>query len=442
MILLKRIIKGFINYWPLRLQAIVFLLVFVLLKQTLGYFINDEASSYHAIATLLLKLVYAITGVILSFSVLFLLLPYLSNVFHSFRRPILPDLKPISVNRTAFSIPAFLLPFLGSVSVRLVPFQKASSVLTVFQSTALFPLFMRGELHWKQELVDLYRIQFIIIYHSDFLNLFRLPLKINLKVNLSRWPQSEEVVSRVVPAAVAKSDVFRIEDLKKIDGEYLSYKSFEEGDDIRRIVWNIYARNRELVIRQPEIMNPYASHINFVPLFYSENLSIVPQTIVRFCLSEYKQKIWRLYLELSNGKIEVRYQSALTVDVHYSTDQKGIRDSITEAEWLSIQNDAFHFPKRFPAVMVLSAFASDELLDTVLVHPEITLIYVSLDQFTLRKRPLLEKIFLNDNQSVRTAMDVWSVHPLYRQLQLKEQKRLSSFKNNPQVKVLTNEVDN
>ncbi len=442
MTLVKFIYKWFVNYWPVRFQAIVFLTVFVFIQQALGYFINDDASSYQAIATLLLKIVYAVTGGVLSFSVVSLLLPYFSNLFQAIKKPIHPELRPVSGNRTAFSIPKFLLPFLGSISVRLMPSEKSSSVLTVFQSEALIPFFMRGVLHWKQELVDLYRIQAIIIYHSDFLSLFRLPLKIDLQANLARWPQVDELKPRFVPVAVAKSEKFRIDELKKIEGEYLSYKTFEEGDDIRRIVWTIYARNRELVIRQPEIMNPYASHINFVPLFYSENLITAPQGVIRYYLSEYKQQVWKIYLELCAEGSEVRFQSSLTLDSHYGTDQKNIRDQITGAEWQSLNQTTILLPRKFPSVVVIPAIAPDEVVNALLIHPEITLVYIPMDFFALRKRPVLEKLFMNDNQSIRTIMDIWHVQPSYHQIQLRERQRLSMFKAYPQVKVLGNEVGN
>lgn len=425
-------------YWPLRLQAFIFILVFLLLRASLGYFIHDETSSYQAIATLILKIVYVFTGGMLVLSTLSVSIPYLFNLIQSYRKKVNPNLTAGTSNLTIFSVKGMLLPFLGSVSVRLIPAGRSFTILTQFQSIASIPIFMRGVLHWKEELVDVYRVRSIVIYHCDFLHLFRLPLNLVANFNLSHWPEATGIKERSAPASAAIKDEFRIEELKRIEGEYLSYKAYEFGDDIRRIVWNVYARNRELVIRQPESFNPYASHIHFVPLFYADIPVIAPPQVIDFYLSEFKQQIWKVFLELESSGCEVRFQSALTSNANYYTDKQVIRNQITNYDWLSISESGFIIPNNFSGVVVLSALSPDSPINEILAQPNITLIYIPLSYFELRKRPFIEKLFMKDELSIRPIHDFWQLNPAYRELQSKDKYRLNRFKNYPNVQVLGN----
>ena len=72
----------------------------------------------------------------------------------------------------------------------------------------------------------------------------------------------------VSPKKTETLDV-RIDQLRRVEGEYLNYKDFEAGDDVRRIVWKVYAKNRELVVRVPEQFEPYASHLYLYATFHA-----------------------------------------------------------------------------------------------------------------------------------------------------------------------------
>ena len=83
-----------------------------------------------------------------------------------------------------------------------------------------------------------------------------------------------------------------------MEGEYLNYKNFENNDDVSRIVWKIYAKNKELVVRIPEIMDPYASHVYlYASFFTSFNVAGSTPVEVPF-LNYYKAMIWTLYQNL------------------------------------------------------------------------------------------------------------------------------------------------
>ncbi len=101
----------------------------------------------------------------------------------------------------------------------------------------------------------------------------------------------------------------RIDQLRKVEGEYLNYKSFESGDDVRRIVWKVYAKNRDLVIRIPERMEPYASHLYFYASFHTsiQSNSLRNNDYFSEMLNFYKNNVWAVYETLLQKEWQIHY---------------------------------------------------------------------------------------------------------------------------------------
>ena len=95
--------------------------------------------------------------------------------------------------------------------------------------------------------------------------------------------------------------------MRKVEGEFLNYKNFENNDDVRRIVWKIYAKNKELVVRIPEMMDPYASHVYLYASFFSSSISKAMRTVEDPFLNYYKVITWSVYQNLVKQGFEVRY---------------------------------------------------------------------------------------------------------------------------------------
>ena len=85
------------------------------------------------------------------------------------------------------------------------------------------------------------------IYFQDMLHLFSLAAAQPVQGHFYQPPVlAQDQDAEVFPKKTESMDV-RIEQLRRVEGEHLNYKDFESGDDVRRIVWKIYAKNRELL---------------------------------------------------------------------------------------------------------------------------------------------------------------------------------------------------
>ncbi len=222
----------------------------------------------------------------------------------------------------------------------------------------------------RMELPDIkeYELRGGFVYFQDMLHIFSLAVAQPIAGHFYQPPVlQEQEGDEVSPKKTENMDV-RIEQLRRVEGEHLSYKDFEAGDDVRRIVWKVYARNRELVVRVPEMYEPYASHLYFYASFHAAvKAQWMGEGYLKEMLNYYKNYIWTVYDTLSKKEWEVRYIS----------DQSfAILDQLTETERVArvISNSSWHkdmglpqyFNPRTGAVLCVSSLTDPQELTNLL----------------------------------------------------------------------------
>lgn len=153
-----------------------------------------------------------------------------------------------------------------------------------------------------------YELRGGFVYFEDMLRLLSLPVKEKLSGHFYQPPTAVlPPEDEVAPKKTETLDV-RIDQMRRVEGEYLAYKSFESGDDVRRIVWKVYARNRELVVRNPERFEPYASHLYFYASFgVRKGYNFLEEGYGREMLNWYKARVWSVYGALAKKEFQLRY---------------------------------------------------------------------------------------------------------------------------------------
>jgi hypothetical protein len=164
----------------------------------------------------------------------------------------------------------------------------------------------------------------------------------------------------------------RIDQLRRVEGEYLNYKDFEAGDDVRRIVWKVYAKNRELVVRVPEMFEPYASHLHLYASFYEDVKSKwVASGYMSEMLNYYKNCIWTVYDTLSQKEWHVSYIPDQSFSVSETNDdaEKTAR-IISNSAWQDQRPLEQYFNPRTGAVLCISSFVDITDLQNMLERCE------------------------------------------------------------------------
>lgn len=222
----------------------------------------------------------------------------------------------------------------------------------------------------KMSLPDIkeYELKGGFVFFEDMLRLFSLAVAQPVHGHFYQPPLLQVAEDATVfPKKTETMDV-RIEQMRRVEGEYLNYKNFEAGDDIRRIVWKVYAKNRDLVVRQPEIFEPYASHLYFYASFFSGvKNSWMDNGYLKEMLNYYKNNVWTVFDTLSKKEWEMRYIPDQTFNTpeHLDIKERTAR-IISNSEWQKNTSLSQYFNPKKGAVLCISSFTDTEELHNIL----------------------------------------------------------------------------
>lgn len=272
-----------------------------------------------------------------------------------------------------------------------------------------------------------YDIKGGFVYFQDMLHLFSLAAAQPVGGHFYQPPVLKEGEDHeVFPKKTERMDV-RIEQLRKVEGEPLNYKDFEAGDDVRRIVWKVYAKNRELVVRMPEMYEPYASHMYFYASFYA---SVKSQWMGEGYLAEmlnfYKNSVWTIYDTLSQKEWEMRYipDQVFNLPEQLSEDEKNAR-IISNSSWHKDRSLQQYFNTRTGNVLCVSSLTDAHELKNVLDRCDpSTVVYFIKVSGVFKHYAVLNLlsriIFLPPKDRLSKLRTRWTFSPMRLQVQKRE----------------------
>lgn len=203
-----------------------------------------------------------------------------------------------------------LRPLLGAVMATLV-FTDNRTAVPVWLDGAL----PRPRSWWRQGIRGtgktllhdrgIYDIDKVLITFCDMLGLVALPATVELTQQLFTLPRPLPPARVRAQPNATEEQTYRIDTPKRVEGELVNYKEFEMGDNIQRIVWKIYAKSGQLVVRVPETKDPYASHLHFYASYFN-GLSGSDGAYERELLNVYKDRVRNLLEALQRNGYEVR----------------------------------------------------------------------------------------------------------------------------------------
>jgi len=213
-----------------------------------------------------------------------------------------------------------------------------------------------------------YDIKGGFVYFQDMLHLFSLACQQPLSGHFYQPPVlTGKEDADVFPKKTETMDV-RIEQLRRVEGEPLNYKDFEAGDDIRRIVWKVYARNRELVVRVPEMFEPYASHLYFYASFYAAvKTQWMGEGYLKEMLNYYKNSVWTVYDTLSHKEWEMRYIADQSFNIpEQLTEEEKTARIISNSVWHRDTPLQQYFNTKSGTVLCISSLTDPQELRNIL----------------------------------------------------------------------------
>jgi len=385
-------------YLPFTLYFVLFLIGVFFGYRWLNKKANIPDSAYKDVFSLLLTIALGFCVVIICFGFISVVVAFIfikikqKNNKVDFQISKSPNELSSVKQSFAIKIHPVLKPLLGFIKIRLnydnsLYSEKFSLIKE--KNITFFNLTVNGVYNWALPEIREYKVEKAIIYFEDFFQFFSLAINLKTHNTFSTSPETD-IVKDIKPfPRKTEETVTRIEELKKVEGELINYKNFESNDDVRRIVWKIYAKNKELVVRIPEIMDPYASHIYLYNSFYT-SIDVAGNEIFEIpFLNYYKTACWSLYKQLKNKGLEVRTVSDQPIpNKNFSSQEEQIEYAITFSKWQNESNLKDYVKINNASIVIISSLSNlnevKEMLDQL--GNQISFVFVSLTESLKKQR--------------------------------------------------------
>ncbi len=334
---------------------------------------NEDApiSAFQPFILLMAKIALLLVVLMIVVSVLSALFAWLHYLWLKRKRGALLQLQFSTESKDSRKNKVFLNAALEGALRPLLGFVKGRLFYDDYQLTDKFPLLgskrregslLRSAISGKSrlELPDIkeYQLRGGFIFFEDMLHLFSFAVAQPGGGNFYQPPLIRKRDEREVSPKKTETTDIRIEQMRRVEGEYLNYKDFEAGDDVRRIVWKVYAKNRDLVVRVPEMFEPYASHLYFYASFHAAvGDDWLEGDYGREMLNYFKNNVWTVYDTLSGKNFSMRYISdqPLTLpEGHSEKDRVG--RMISSSSWHHDKSLSGYFNARHGTVLCISSF--------------------------------------------------------------------------------------
>jgi hypothetical protein len=347
------------------------------------------------------------------------------------------DVQHADFLRIRSQLPFALKPILGFVKMRLL-YDKSKFtdkfILSdrINQNFFSFKTGLAGNNTLLLPDIKEYNFSNAIIFFEDMLQFFKFTSICNLNQNIYNLPHSLLYDTNEIAPKKTEEEKIRIQQLKKVEGELLHYKKFEDSDDVRRIVWKIFAKNKELVVRVPEIMDPFASHIYMYASFYNDQHFQLHPEYHQEMINHFKNSIWTIFDSLSKKEFEVRFIS----DQHQllnSHEKKTVQKAITLSQWHKDKSLSDYFKIQNGSILCIHSYTPINELTLLLSSTEsntniffIQLSKVFKSHYILNF--LIRIFFKPPPDHLSSLRSRWAIHPLKFQTLNNEKALLSLLK--------------
>ena len=276
------------------------------------------------------------------------------------------DLQQVQI-----TISPIIKPLFGYIRLRLYYDEKnispKFSPIKTQPKKQFFSMENKGIYNWPLKNIKEYNITGGIIYFEDFFQFFSFTLQLPSAGNFYTQPKNKSTEQFIVQPKKTEETNERIEEIRKVEGEFLNYKNFENNDDVRRIVWKIYAKNKELVVRIPETNDPYASHIYFYASFCNVISNDVYSEFNEIFLNHYKTIVWNVFDQLNRQNVLLQYISDQETKTFYADDPvQKIKYIISTSLWQKQNSLLNYFNRQNASVLCVSSLTNAKQLEEIL----------------------------------------------------------------------------
>lgn len=446
--LFRQKLRYYVQFVPFTLNTVSFaaalwLIYYVLYRQPAKQTedkISEATSAFRPFVLLMAKMAFVLVLFLIALSVLSALAAWLYYLWLKNKKGAALQLQFTTETKTGRSNRVYLHASLAGVLRPLLGFVKGRLFYDNYQLTDKFSLLsnkrregtIRRSGIWGKNRLALpdikeYQLKGGFVFFEDMLHLFSFAAAQPAGGNFYQPPVFRERRDGEVSPKKTETTDIRIEQMRRVEGEYLNYKGFEAGDDVRRIVWKVYAKNRDLVVRVPEMFEPYASHLYFYASFHTALAeSWIDGDYGKEMLNYFKNSIWTVYDTMAAKEFDMRYITDQPVTVPEGLGEKErVGRVISSSTWHQDKSLSSYFNARQGTVLCISSLTDIRDLGQILESADSsTVVYFVRLSRTFRQFVALNwlkrLIFLPPGDRLSGLRDRWTFSPLRIQLGRRE----------------------
>ncbi|MFL5731366.1 MAG: DUF58 domain-containing protein [Cytophagaceae bacterium] len=442
--------RYFFDYIPFRINFLLFAvfgaIAFFWLREN---YVSTE-SSFGRLISLTGLMIINLAAILITISFATTLLSWL-HFFIVYRHQQIQVFLGKDIKETAGWVPVevqvdgALRPFLGYIKASVIFNDFTSTSHVVLDSSRNSPgQFIRKGLKgitkiWLPDRKE-YQVKESRLYFNDYFRMFSFACSQPFKKSMYTTPPPVKIDEMEVVPNSSEDLTTRIPTMRRVEGDFFNYKNFEPTDDPRRIVWKLYARNKELVIKVPEVFNPFASHLYLIPSFYKEwKGSTKLETEL---LNGYKDKLRFLTDSLLKQGAAIKVVSDQEVSSTFEVnEEEKILYRISTAAW---QNQVSLLelvkPNTHPFICISSLTPAEMLESLPLLKSGSVIFYVRLSdtyRWAWLRKGLLSfgNIFVRLKDTSNLSLTLWWLSPLGMKIRRNE-KKINTILENQSVAVV------
>lgn len=433
---------------PFRVHFILVIVALVLAAVWLKKNNALPETSRTAIINVFIVVTFWFAVAILIFSLLSAFIPWIFFLLSkknkkSFLQIKTPQKDVTNQQNVQVNISRITKPLFGYVRLRLLYDENNISPkftpVEALTKNNFFSMNINGVYAWPLVNIKEYDIKAGIIYFEDFFQFFSFTTILAADSNFFAHPLHTTFTAINVQPKKTEETNMRIDEMRKVKGELLSYKNFETNDDVRRIVWKIYAKNKELVVRIPETSDPYASHIYLYASFYNAISNEVYEEFNAMFLDNFKTIIWNVYEQLHKQNALLQYISDQETKALYADDTfQKVKYVISTSSWQK-QNDLInYFNPQYGSLLCISSLTDAKQLSQIVERSGIslTIIFVQLSKNSVNAIDWLQWIFIKPAKKSSEKLQLaFNLSPLRKKI-LDNEKKIKEILNKSECEVL------
>lgn len=418
-------IKRLTPYSPIRLQGIVMLIAMVLLYiLRKKYILQQQPSAAFMVVLIEVLLVLCVCSFV--FAIVNVALSWFIAYTHKRRENLIHLEQPSNTGSDIQTIPVsihkLIIPLLGRITLRCTIHTDTYTLTEIFANSMrqwFWPSTIQSTCRFVAPAIDTYTITSCTCQFIDVFGFFAWPLTFPQTHEFIQLPTNKNIETYPLDAQIGNAPSTYTPIPQPIPGDWLQYKKFENQDDVRRIVWKIYAKNKELIVRQAEEKSTYASTSLILPMFDLPQSNFVHTQFWTIMNNTFKEQVYNIWHQIHQTMPAVE----IVIGEHKHTNPNP--EIIASATWNQFSTINFNWQKQQPSLLVLhSLHAPDDVRKWLHnISPTTQIILVKLSK-PLQMPPfwlLLSWIFIKPQLPSDTHKIQWRWHPLRKKIIANEQ---------------------